>query len=199
MVRTMIDILLKHRTELARAMRNHHYERSPGGVLFPKIGIFVGGVFAHTVNGRDRQVDPNIVPAEGIENILAIALYTLTKNTSFSIAPFAGNVDPGDGLTAATFDGTQTEFTNYSETTRVAWARSAPDSGTISNEDTPARFTISADTQTVYGAALIANATAKEATTGKLIACSKFGTARTGLMTGDKLDIEYALTAADAG
>lgn len=187
--------LIRHGMEFMRAIRNKHYEETPNGVLFPRMGAFVAGQYTTWVNDRDMQVDPNVVPAEGIAQILKSGL----NGTPCYIAGFTQNVTPNGSLTAALFDTNLTEFTDYDESTRRAWTvPTDPVSGAYSNSASPAVFTTSTGIVDldVYGAGLLTQA-AKEATTGKLIAASKFSSKRT-LNAADKLTIQYDLSATSA-
>lgn len=187
--------------DLARALRNHQYDLvGDGRIMVPGAGIYVGGVFDVNVNGRDRILSPNLLSTEGLIDILNVYFKQGSQRTAFYMAPFSGNVDPTGALTAANFTATQTEFTAYAEGTRGAWTPPAGSLGTasIDNIAAPAAFTINADAQTVWGFAMIAGASAKSATTGALVACTKFAAAKSGLNTSDVLNAKYTFSAADA-
>lgn len=185
---------MAHRAELGRALRSFRFERTDDGrCYFPKAKIFVGGSFRHSVNGLDVRIDPNLVVAEGIDDILNVYFHGSAQRTAFYIAPFSGNVDPTDGLTAATFTATQTEFTNYTQSTRVVWNEAASASQSVSNTANPALFTIGSGGGTIWGVGLM-TASVKSATTGVLVACTKFSAARSDLLEADKLSIEYTIT-----
>lgn len=180
--------------ELARAIDAHQYEKTDNGIYFPRKRLLVAGLFRTWVNGRDEQVDPNVVPAEGIALILKSGL----TGQTYYVSPFLNDLDPPTNLTAATFDSTMNEFTAYDETTRQAWTiPTDPVAGVFSNSASPAVFTAASSVGTgagvdVYGAAII-GASGKEATTNKIVCCSRFGGAR-NLKTGDKLTIQYDLS-----
>lgn len=194
----MFDALMKHRGEFARALANFQYETMPDGrVLFAKQGAVVGGVFRHRVNGADEQIDANVMMLAGLSDLLKTYFAQLAQHTAYYIAPYSAAADPADTMTAATFNGLLTEFTNYTESSRPTWAKDAEASQSIANTTTPARFTINTGGGTVWGAAL-STAQAKSATSGVLVCCARFAAARVLLAT-DKLDIEYAISAADAG
>lgn len=192
----MLDTLMRHRGELARALRNHHYENLPDGrVLFPQQGLIAAGVFRTRVNGGDERIDPNVLALAGLSNILSVYFAQASQAAAFYVAPFSDNETPANTLTAANFTATLTEFTNYTQTARPTWAKDAEASQSIANATTPARFTIDTGGGTVWGAALM-TASAKSSTSGLLVCCAKFGAARV-LLEGDNLDIEYAITAED--
>lgn len=188
--------------ELARALRNHRYEMTEDGrVLFPDQKLWVGGSFRTDVNGQDSRLLPNLFTKEGLIYVLGAAFLQKSQVTAFYLAPFSGNVDPnGDTLTGANFTATQTEFTGYSEATRVAWTPPSDDltSAQVDNSASLATFTNNTANATVWGYGLLTNQV-KSATTGKCIACFKDTEARTGLKVGDKLNVEYVISASDAG
>lgn len=190
--------LIRHRAEFARALRNYNFERTTDGrVLFPRQGLFIAGVFSARVDGGPRDVFPNTFVNEGLDDVLQVYFHGTSQRTGFFIAPFSNNVTPAAGLTAATFAATQGEFTNYTESTRVAWVEAAASGQSISNSASPARFTIGTGGGTVWGAGML-SASAKSATTGVLPAAGKFGDEALTLTAGSKLDVEYAIDAQDA-
>lgn len=183
------------KADLGRNLRDHRYEISPAGILFPRANLYLGGAFRSWVNRADEQIDPNVVTLQGLTYALKAALAGFAQISSWYVAPFSGNVEPTTALTAANFVATQTEFTNYDEATRVAWAQDAESGQLITNDADKADFTIAAGGGTVWGAALT-SASAKSAVTGTLLACSKFSNARV-LLEDDVLTLEYTITAAD--
>lgn len=192
----MLDTLMRHRGELARTLRNHHYENLPDGrVLFPRQGLVMAGVFRPRVNCANESIEPNVLTLTGLSSILSVFFAQAAQAAAFYIAPFSDNETPANTLTAANFTATLTEFTNYTQSARPTWAKDAEASQSIANATTPARFTIDTGGGTVWGAALM-TASAKSSTAGLLVCCAKFGAARV-LLEGDNLDIEYAITAED--
>jgi len=182
--------LTRHRAEFARAVRNKHYEFTDGGILFPKQGAFLGGVFETTINGRDRQLDANKIPTAGLNHALAVIVGGATQINPWHVALFSGNVTPQDTLTAANFAAAMTEFTGYSEATRVPYVEGTPAAGAVDNDASRAEFTITSNA-TLYGGALL-SASAKGATTGEILACARF-TASRGVQAGDTLGCKYSL------
>lgn len=181
--------LLKHGAEISRAIEKHQYELHDHRVYLPAQKIFLAGGFTTWVNGQDMQYDPNLVPAEGITQILTVGLSTIT----YYIAPFLNNSTILSTLTAATFNGTLSEFTAYTQAARVAWT-GVLGGGTYTNSVSPAVFTADGTVGVgpgvnVYGAALL-SASAKSATTGVCVAGSLFSGAR-NLKTADNLTIQY--------
>ncbi len=198
--------LLKHRAEFSRALRNHHYEISEGGLLFPRIGgAHVEGLYIHDVNGQDERADTNIVSSEGLAHILDVAFHDATKTATWYFRLFSANTTPLYSWTAANFTANATEITSgtegYSESTgqafveaaAVAAGGSSTASASITNSANKAAFTIvTASTLSVWGAGLLSNS-AKGGTTGVLASASKFSAVRT-LQNTDVFNLSYTLT-----
>lgn len=188
------------RSDLRRALASNTYERTADGRIFlPRgAGLFIGGVFSTSVNGGDRRALPNDFVNEGLDDVLKVLFKQSSQRTAFYIAPFSGDVvvDPAT-LTAANFDSTMTEFTDYSEGARPAWTPDAEANQAVANAGSQAVFTINLDNSTIWGFALL-TAQAKNATTGVLYCASKDATARSNLRSGDKLNVEYDITAQGA-
>lgn len=195
--------LMQHesfRRDVARALAGHRFELAEDGRIYvPAAKAYLGGVFTHDVNGLDRRVDPNKLPSAALIDVLNVYFKSGTQRTAFYLAPFSGSADPADSLTGANFAATQIEFTNYSENARQAWTppAGALASAAIDNSASPAVLTISADAQTVTGFGMLTTP-GKSDGTGLLVACSKFANARSGLLTGDKLNVQYSFTATSA-
>jgi hypothetical protein len=184
--------ILRHRREFARAVANKKYEATPQGILFPQQKCFVMGYFDTWLNGRDHQSDPNIIPTAGLTHILDVLVAGGTQISPWYVALFSANVNPASSLTAANFTATQTEFTGYDESTRVAYVEGTAAAGAIDNDASRAEFTINA-TATIYGGALL-SASAKSATTGQILACAKFSAGR-AVVDNDTLEVKYSLSA----
>ena len=201
--------LLKHRAEFSRALRNHHYEISEGGIHFPKQGVMASGVYVHEVNGEDRREDANIVTSEGLAHMLDATLHDATSIATWYFRLFSANTTPLYSWTGANFTANATEITSntegYSETTGQAFveaeAVAAGNTGTasasITNSASKAAFTIirTADpgaALSVWGAGLLSSST-KGGTTGTLMSASKFSAVRT-LYDTDVFTLGYTLS-----
>jgi hypothetical protein len=186
--------------ELRRAIANHRYEETPIGILFPQAKVYAGGLFETRLNGGPWWAHPNLLPTQGLNALLDIALGAVSKETNWYIAPFNANVAPTSTLTAANFTSTQTEFTNYTEATRALWTPASASSGSVNNTASPVSITIGSGAQNdIYGLALI-SASAKSATTGKLAACTLLKDSdgdpkpRLDLVEGDELGLRYSIS-----
>lgn len=174
---------------MLREIRNGRYERTPEGLYFPRMHGHAAGVFEHWLNGEDRRVDPNVFLLTGLDTFFTAGLVAGT----YYIALFSGNVAPTSALTAATFPSTQTEFTNYTESTRQQWVKdSYTNTQSLSNSGSKAVFTANTGGGTVWGV-FLTSASAKSATSGTGIACSQFSAARV-MQATDTLTIQYTLT-----
>lgn len=188
--------LFRHGMEFVRAIEANKYETSPQGIYFPAQRVFAAGQFRTWVNGLDCQLDPNVVPAEGLLQILKNGL----NGTPLYVAPFITNVTPLSTLTAATFVATLGEFTAYDELTRQAWTHPAdPVAGVYTNAAAPAVFTAAASVGTttgvdIIGAGILSNST-KSNGTGFCACAAKFTGSR-NVKTADKLTVEYSITLA---
>lgn len=180
-------------------MQSHKFDLDASGIFLPGASVSFGGVFIHTLNGKDRRVDPNLLPTNALIDILNVYFRGGTQRTAFYVAPFANNVAPTADLTGATFTATQGEFIAYNEAARPTWTppAAAPASAVIDNSAAPATLTINAANSTIWGFGLLTSQP-KSDTTGVLVAASQFATARSGLAVGDTLSLQYAFSAANA-
>jgi hypothetical protein len=197
-----IDIQ-KHRGEIARHLRNGHFERTPGGLLIHRQGMnaLVNGAFKHTLyrgEEADPAIDANLVVNEGLNYMLNAALRGATANSQWFIGLFSGNVNPQATWTGANVVAQSTEFTNYSEPTRQEWVTDPSTAQAVGNTGDEAMFTFTGSGNTVRGA-FLAQASARGAVTGVLLAAARFSSDRTGLGAPDRLGVEYVLSAVDAG
>lgn len=186
--------------ELRRSIARHKYEfDDQGGLYLPeaKSTITAGGIFGTSLNDGAWQPAPNLLPTQGRNSILDIALGNVAKETNWYFAPFATNTAPTSALTAANFDATQTEFDNYDEVTRALWTPDAASNGVKSNVGTPVSITIGSATGptnvNIYGLALISSST-KSGTGGRLAACALLPAARENLQDNDILGLRYTIT-----
>lgn len=193
--------------DVARALRTFRYERTEDGRIYmPGARTSIGGVFrhAHCPAGGEYgpwAVDPNRVVGEGLNDLLNVYFTGSAAPAAFYLAPFSGNVTPASDWKAATFAAAATEFTGYTATTRLPWSSPASTAQSVGNTASLASSTLTfaaGGPYNLYGVALL-TASAKSATTGKLVAATRFGSPRTNMAAGDKLALEYVFTAKDEG
>lgn len=178
---------------LRSAIRAFKYERSDDGILVPSLGLRIGGYFTVNLNGGPDEPDKNRVVNQGLNDLLDVYLRNQSQTAAWYVALFSGNVTPQATWTAANFASNATEFTNYTESTRVAYTPAAAASQSIDNTANRAVFTADTGGGTVYGAALL-SASGKSATTGKLFSSARFATPKV-LDEADVLNVAYTVGA----
>lgn len=194
-------ILRKHGSEIAKAIGAHKYEKAENGILLQGGSkLFIGGAFNHHDFKGDRAIDHNLLVTEGLIQILNSALAGQTQITSYYVSLFSGNYTPVDEVTAATYAAAATEFTAYVNGTRPAWTVvPATLTAELTNAASEAVFVYNGTgPYNIYGAALLSSSV-KGGTGGKLISATRFATTRTNQISGDRLGVEFAFTAVDAG
>lgn len=162
-------------------------------------GIKVGGEFVMTCrdrHGRQKWSDTfhNVVVSTGLIHILDCVLTGGTQVGTWYIGLIGdgSTISTGDMLSTHAF----TETTEYSESTRVIFTE-ARTGVSVSNSANKATFTLQEDGTTIDGAFLASSKTAG-GTTGVLLCAAGFtGGAKSG-DSGDKLEVTYTFTAADA-
>ena len=186
--------ILKHAREFSRYIRDFKFEETDRGILFPEAKLTIAGQYEDYMG-----ITKNLIPTQGLNHILDVAIADDTKLNTFYLALYSGNYTPIAGLTAASFTADSTEITSgaegYSQATRVAWVPANPSAGVIDNYASKAAFTIvTASTLSINGAGLI-SASTKGATTGVIISAAKFATTRTE-NNGNVYNLGYRITAA---
>lgn len=192
--------------EIARALRANRFEKTDDGKFYlPKARVFLGGALKvkdYRDNSISQQdIDANLLLTQGLIHVLNTTLVPTggyAQITQWYIAPFSGNHTPAADVTAATFTAAATEFTAYTNATRltleIAAAATTASSGNTGDE---ALMTCSTGgPYNIYGAYIVSVAT-KSATTGKALAGIRLDNPKLGMTGGDKLGFEYVLTAAD--
>jgi hypothetical protein len=189
------------RNELGRALRGHKYDKTPSGIMFPAAGILFGGVFGRKdlppgAHPEDMPwaFGPNAVGNEFINDVLNAKFNGVGGGTAWYFAPFADNLAPTSSLTAATFAGTQGEYTTqYTEGSRQTFTSNGTSTAqSVSNSASPAVITVGGSPITPYGAGILSVNT-KGGTTGVFGAGGLFGSAN-ALSSGSKLMMTYTLT-----
>jgi hypothetical protein len=194
--------LKKHLREFQRYILNHQYEKGDGNIYFPAARATASGIYTHWITGQESDIreDHNILPDEGLNHMLAVALKGPTglgtQITSWYAMLHSGSGIPTNALTAANYDATLSEITSategYSEATRVLWVGDAVDTVNteVVNAAAPATFTIAtATTLNVNGAGLVSVST-KGSTAGTLISAGKFSATRS-FAAADEFNLKY--------
>jgi hypothetical protein len=168
------------------------YEVTPEGVFIPSINILARGVFSVAKRGEPEEFTQNEVVLEGLNYILASSTGETAPSSSWYIALWTNDVSVnGATWTAANFDATAGEWTNYDEASHPDWTPGPTASGGRDSFTTKASFTSNAAGQIVRGAALL-NTSAKPTVSGVLLAASRLSSDKT-LEIGEILDVGYGL------
>lgn len=188
----------KHAGEFAKAIKDHKYEVSESGIMFPSAKVKVGLKYTHFVNGKEDGFDLNLVPAEGLLHALNVALFSTAKVSTWYVAPYSGNATPTSGWTAANFAANATENVSltegFTQNTRQAFVSATAVAGAISNTASPASFTIATATSvTFYGLGLLSTNT-RGGTSGVLISATRFTAAKI-LTNGDTWSVIHEVDA----
>lgn len=200
----MNSIISKHRREIAQAIARHKFGIQDGRIQLEGASrIQIGGAFKVNDYGREHGVtiEPNLLVTQGLIHLLNSAFAGGAQITNWYLALFSNDYTPTDALTAAAFPATAGEINaGVTGATRPAWSRSAavatPDVG---NTGAEAVFTYAAGgPYNVYGVALLSSSV-KGGTGGVLAAASRFAVSRLNQIAGDKLGIEYVISASDDG
>jgi hypothetical protein len=153
------------------------------GFACPELGI------------HEFQWAKNRVVNQGLNHALNAALRGSDVISTWYVAPFVANITPVATITAANFDSTLTEFTNYTEAVRQTWTSDgAATSQVLVNSASPCVFTVDTGGQTsIYGAGLL-SASAKNAVTGECFAAAKAPSPFLSLAAGFLVKIQYQIT-----
>jgi|GEM_PF-682140 len=193
----------KLRSELAAEIRAERFDVTTGGIYFPRQGIRASGDYFGSVNNGAWEKDgSNLVPDEGIANVLNIALGTQAKATGFYLAIFSGSAAPQPNWTAASFTAVANEIISQTEghtsPTRPVWTPANVATGTkaIDNLATVAQLQIATSSQlTVTGAAMLTSSQ-RGGVTGALISASLYDAPRQ-FQNGDIYRLGYRFTLED--
>ncbi len=164
-------------------------------------GFKVGGVFIVECRDKDgnlkwRDVAKNLVVNAGLNGLLDIMFHASTQVTTWYVGLTGSSPSPAAADTMSSHSG-WTEFTSYSESTRVAYNEAAASSQSITNSANVAAFSING-TGTVGGAFLVSEST-KSGTSGTLFCCAAFSQGNKSVSSGDTVNVTYTLNAADDG
>ncbi len=195
-----MSILKTRRSEIARCVSNRRFERTEDGIYIHSMRTRIGGALKLIDYQTGHiEITPNLLTNEGLDHFLNAALPPTggyTPITAWYVAPFSGNYTPVATLTAANFTANATEFLAYASATRPALTIAAASSAqTTGNTGAPALLVLNAGgPYNLYGGVII-SAAAKSAVTGKCLAAVRFASPRLGQVGGDKLGLEYVITA----
>lgn len=124
----------------------------------------------------DSEVCRNLLPVEGANHLISVALKGGAQVPTWYIGLFEGNFTPNVNDVAATLPALATECVAYAGATRGAWVPGAVAAGGVDNSASRTEFTFTAN-KTVYGG-FMSSAPAKGAVTGALISLVRFSSPR---------------------
>lgn len=187
----------KRLREIGRHFRNFKYEYNDDGELLIAHAKVCGEIETTAPDGLGSVISHNLWTTEGFNHVLAVTVGAGTQYANWYIAPFSGNIQVVDTLTAADFTSGTTELTTqYLEGTRVVYNDSVPANKSTNNTAAPAIFTANNDNVNIWGIGLLSSS-AKGATSGVLLSVAKYSAVRNLPTTGDTLGVRYTLTLAN--
>lgn len=169
------------------------------GTRGPRSNVRFEGQFGFSLNGGEYQWARNRIVNQGLNHLLNSSLRGEGTLSAFYVVPFVSNVTPTATVTAANFNATLTEFTNYTQAARPTWSSDAASTvQLLENATVPALFTVDVGAQTaIYGAGLSSVST-KSSGSGIIVAAAKAPAPFTGLAAGFDVRIKYRLTGSSA-
>lgn len=200
----MNSIIQKHRREIAQALARHKYGIEGGKIhLEGASRLHIGGAFKTNDHGGPVgiTIEPNLFVTQGLIQLLNSAFAGGSQISNWYMALFSNDYTPAAGLKAANFAATAGEITaGITSPTRPAWNRTpAVATPEVGNSGDETLFTYAAGgPYNVYGVALLSSSV-KGGTGGVLAAASRFAVSRLNQIAGDKLGIEYIISASDDG
>ena len=125
-----------------------------------------------------RETIHNLVVNEALDDVLDVYFKSGTQSATWYIAIFGSDDTPAGTWTYAV--PVCTEFTNYDESTREEWVEGSISSQSLDNSASPAEFTCTSGTNTIYGAMLNNTSTKGDvaAGSGVLYSAARFGASR---------------------
>lgn len=150
-----------------------------GGLAFHNIYDFECGNY---VNGlwvpKWKESIHNLVVNQALDDVLGVYFKSGTQSATWYIAIFGSDSTPAGTWTYAV--PVCTEFTNYDEATREEWIEGSISSQSLDNSASPAEFTCTSGTNTIYGAMMNNTSTKGDvaAGSGVLYSAARFGASR---------------------
>lgn len=189
-----------------RAIANRKAEFTESGLFIPGANMLTFGHFSarYAPPGEDfgpTTIGANRVVKEGLIHALNLIANHISP-VGWYLAPFSGDVAVSADWKGSTFAAAATEFTAYTNATRVPWTTvQAAATPQVGNAAALAASTITFNAggpYTIRGLGLLTNS-GKGSSTGSLFAASRFGDDLAGMTGGGKLALQYDLSAVDEG
>jgi hypothetical protein len=192
---------VKHQKEIKRFIADGDFEVTDGGILVHSAAM-IRGRYITSVNGKDEEVSPNLLPSQGILYILGAAFDDeVAAIDAWYLAPYSGAVSPQSTWTAANFTATATEITSgtegYSNATRPQWTPTAAAAGVISSTTARATFTITCTTSINISGIGLLSSNVKGGTSGILASATRYDNVRV-VNNGDAFEVGYEVELTDS-
>ena len=100
-----------------------------------------------------KEIIHNLVVDQSLNDVLSVYFKSGSREATWYLALFSSDSTPAAGWTYAV--PVCTEFTNYDEATREEWVEGAVSSKSVNNSATPAEFTCTSGSNTIYGAFMV--------------------------------------------
>ena len=201
--------LAKYCREFWNYFQNHQYERTLGGYYFPRAHAHMAGRYRHWVEGfeSDMRLDSNVIPYEGQNYVLDVALRGAVQHGSAMISSWYLGLHSGTGIedvtvTASNYNSTYAEIQaqsgdpgGYTSATRIVWASDAlplDSTSEMVNATTPAAFTVSTTTTLLVNGAWMTNQSGRTNYAGYALSIAKFSAQRS-LADTDVFNLEYTI------
>jgi len=172
-----------------------------GGFCFHNIWDFQCGNYVMDKGERIfvpkwKETIHNLVVTEGLDDVLDVYFKSGTQSATWYIAIYSSDSTPAAGWTYAV--PVYTEFTNYDESTREEWVEGAITTSSLDNSSTPAEFTCTSGTNTIYGASMVNVSTKGDivSSSGVMFSGARFTAARP-FNTAEVLKIVVTINAQD--
>lgn len=143
-----------------------------------------------------KEIIHNLVVNEGLTDVLDVYFKSGTQSATWYIAIYGDDQTPAAGWTYAV--PVYTEFTNYDESTREEWVEGAISSQSLDNSASPAEYTCTSGTNTIYGASMVNVSTKGDVASGSgvMFSAAKFSSSRP-FNTAEVLKIVVTINAQD--
>lgn len=176
---------------MKRAILDGRFEETEQGLFVPSERSMIQGIVSYGKRGEPEEWTHNLIVNQGLTYLVATATGEVPQQANWYVAVFSGDVTVAATWTAANFATNATEFTQYVNGTRPAWAPGATTTGARDSFAAKAEFESSVNGAMVRGAALLSSST-KAGTGGTLMGATRFTNAKP-LDTGEILDVGYGL------
>lgn len=189
-----------------RAIANRKAEFTESGLFIPGANMVTFGHFSAQYAPLGEDFGPKVIGANRVVKEGLIHALNLIGNhiapVAHYLAPFSGDVAVSPDWKGTTFASAATEFTAYTNATRVPWTTvQATTAAQVGNGAALAAATLTFNAggpYTIRGVGLLTTS-GKGSTTGGLFAASRFGDDLAGMTGGSKLSLQYDLSAVDEG